>query len=197
MYDHSHVSRVINVNKLFHFYWNYLSAGGGIRILFLRLGPKVRSQVTSVEDLPAPEVEELPGTVPLLQGRWKLRGRDVQVDGHQRDADQTHMNPPLSHLELSSAPERHKTVSMEGPPGWILTRLFVTVHSVPTGWDRMVIRDRPYLPAYLHCGHNLKTIIQTHQVSLKKVAIRRKASNGQHTGARKKNSSHSPVSWVI
>lgn len=68
--------------------------------------------LTSVEDLPASEVEGLSGTVPLLQGRWQLRGRDVQVDGYQRDADQTHMDPPLSHLELSGgvslipAPER-------------------------------------------------------------------------------------------
>lgn len=57
--------------------------------------------LTPVEDFPASEVEDLAGVVPLLQGRRQLRGRDVQVDGHQRDADQTHMNPPLSHLELS------------------------------------------------------------------------------------------------
>lgn len=25
----------------------------------------------------------------------------MKVDGHQRDADQAHVNPPLSHLELS------------------------------------------------------------------------------------------------
>lgn len=46
-------------------------------------------------------MEDLPSTVPLLQRSGQLRGRDVQVHGHQRDADQTHMNPPLSHLELS------------------------------------------------------------------------------------------------
>ncbi len=56
---------------------------------------------TSVEDLPAPEVEDVPGAVPLLQRRWELRGRDVQVDSDQRDANQAHMNPPLSHVELS------------------------------------------------------------------------------------------------
>lgn len=56
---------------------------------------------TSVEDVPVPEAEHLAGAVPLLQGRWELRGRDVQVDGHQGDADQTDMDPPLSHLEPS------------------------------------------------------------------------------------------------
>lgn len=56
---------------------------------------------TSVEDFPASEVEHLPVAVPLLQGWRELRGRDVQVDGYQRDADQAHMNPPLSHLRLS------------------------------------------------------------------------------------------------
>lgn len=59
------------------------------------------SPLTPVEDLSTPEVEDLPGTVPLLQARWQLRGRDVQVDCHQWDADQTNMNPPLSHVELS------------------------------------------------------------------------------------------------
>ncbi len=57
-------------------------------------------------------MEDLPGTVPLLQGRWQLRGRDVQVDGYQRDADQTHMDPPLSHLSgeggLIPASERRR-----------------------------------------------------------------------------------------
>lgn len=57
--------------------------------------------LTSVEDLVAPEVEDVPGALPLVQGRWELRGRDVQVDRHQRDADQAHMKPPLSHVELS------------------------------------------------------------------------------------------------
>lgn len=56
--------------------------------------------LASVEDIPASEVEHLPSAVPLLQGRRELGGRDVQVDGYQRDADQAHMNPPLSHLEL-------------------------------------------------------------------------------------------------
>lgn len=56
---------------------------------------------TSVEDVPVPEAEQLAGAVPLLQGRWELRGRDVQVNGHQGDADQTDMDPPLSHLERS------------------------------------------------------------------------------------------------
>lgn len=56
---------------------------------------------TSVEDVPVPEAEHLAGAVPLLQGRWQLRGRDVQINSHQGDADQTDMDPPLSHLERS------------------------------------------------------------------------------------------------
>lgn len=56
---------------------------------------------TSVEDVPVPEAEHLTGAVPLLQGRRELRGRDVQVNGHQGDADKTDMDPPLSHLERS------------------------------------------------------------------------------------------------
>lgn len=56
---------------------------------------------TSVEDVPIPEAEQLAGVVPLLQARWELRWRDVQVNGHQGDADQTDMDPPLSHLERS------------------------------------------------------------------------------------------------
>lgn len=57
--------------------------------------------LTSVEDVPAPEAEHLPGAVPLLQGRRELRRGDVQVHRHQGDADQTDMDPPLSHLEPS------------------------------------------------------------------------------------------------
>lgn len=56
---------------------------------------------TSEEDLIAPEVEDLPSTLPLLQGRRQLRRRDVEVDRQQRDADQADMKPPLSHIELS------------------------------------------------------------------------------------------------
>lgn len=70
-------------------------------MVLLWKGALQESSLTSVEDLLAPEVEDVSGTVPLLQSRWQLRGRDVQVDGYQRDADQTHVNPPLSHLELS------------------------------------------------------------------------------------------------
>lgn len=62
-----------------------------------------RCPLTSVEDLPAPEAEYLPGAVPLLEGGRQLRGRDVQVDG---DADQTHVNPPLLHVELGGGRSR-------------------------------------------------------------------------------------------
>lgn len=56
---------------------------------------------TSVKDPLLSKVKEIPRAVPLLQGFGELRRRDVQIDGHQRDADQTHMDPPLSHVELS------------------------------------------------------------------------------------------------
>lgn len=55
---------------------------------------------TSVEDLTAPEVEDFPCTVPLVQGWGELGGWDVQVHGHQGDADQTDMQPPLPHVHL-------------------------------------------------------------------------------------------------
>lgn len=56
---------------------------------------------TSVEDLIAPEVEDLPSTLPLVQGGRQLRRWDVEVDRQQWDADQANMEPPLSHIELS------------------------------------------------------------------------------------------------
>lgn len=67
-----------------------------------RVAPQhTNPSLTSVEDVPVPEAEHLSGAVPLLQGRWELRRRDVQVHRHQWDADQADMDPPLSHLEPS------------------------------------------------------------------------------------------------
>lgn len=62
---------------------------------------RCRCPPTSVEDPVAPEVEDVPGGPPLLQARGELRGRDVQVDRQQRDAQQANMKPPLPHAELS------------------------------------------------------------------------------------------------
>lgn len=49
----------------------------------------------------------------------------MQVDGYQRDADQTHMDPPLSHLELSGGggliPASERRRQKQPRPGTIPT----------------------------------------------------------------------------
>lgn len=56
------------------------------------------AELTFVKDLVSSEAEEASGGTPAVQGGWKRRLRDVQVDGKKGNAEQQqHTLPPLPH----------------------------------------------------------------------------------------------------
>ncbi len=56
---------------------------------------KQRVWYTFIEDVIASECEEVTGRAPGVERRWELWRRDMQIHGEQRNAQQTHMKPPL------------------------------------------------------------------------------------------------------